>query len=146
MRGQPARNDQVYLWEFERDGNECAVATPDPLTIDGSHAAVAFGLCGADIVYATPAALASHLDSRAWPVVLEDWASAGSGFHVYHSGPRHLRTKLRLLTDLIREIHPLSSRALVRLGIVQLSPVLPATSGAACPKRFVHVDSPKPLR
>ncbi|MGK6324642.1 LysR family transcriptional regulator [Sphingomonas sp. DT-51] len=100
-------NDQVYNWEFERDGNELAVATPGPLTIDGSHAAVAFGLCGAGIVYATQAALAPHLESGALQPVLEDWASAGSGFHVYYSGRRHLPTGLRLLIDLIREVQPL---------------------------------------
>ncbi len=102
-------NDQMYQWEFERDGNECAVATPGPLTVDGSHAAVAFGLCGAGIVYATQAALAPHLDSGALQPVLEDWASAGSGFHVYYSGRRHLPTGLRLLIDLIREMQPLRS-------------------------------------
>ncbi|WP_242122357.1 LysR family transcriptional regulator [Sphingomonas lacusdianchii] len=100
-------NDQVYNWEFERDGDELAVATPGPLTIDGSHAAVAFGLCGAGIVYATQAALTPHLESGALQPVLEDWASAGSGFHVYYSGRRHLPTGLRLLIDLIREVQPL---------------------------------------
>ena len=100
-------NDQVYHWEFERDGNECTVATPGPLTVDGSHAAVAFGLCGAGIVYATQAALAPHLKSGALQPVLQDWASAGSGFHVYYSGRRHLPTGLRLLIDLIREVQPL---------------------------------------
>ncbi|MBB3695634.1 LysR family transcriptional regulator [Sphingomonas sp. BK580] len=100
-------NDQVYQWEFERDGDELAVATPGPLTIDGSHAAVAFGLCGAGIVYATQAALTPHLENGALQPVLEDWASVGSGFHVYYSGRRHLPTGLRLLIDLIREVQPL---------------------------------------
>jgi DNA-binding transcriptional LysR family regulator len=100
-------NNQVYNWEFERDGDELAVATPGPLTIDGSHAAVAFGLCGAGIVYATQAALTPHLKSGALQPVLEDWASVGSGFHVYYSGRRHLPTGLRLLIDLIREVQPL---------------------------------------
>jgi DNA-binding transcriptional LysR family regulator len=102
-------NDHVYQWEFERDGNECAVATPGPLTVDGSHAAVAFGLCGAGIVYATRVALRPYLDSGALHPVLEDWASPGSGFHVYYSGRRHLPTGLRLLIDLIREMQPLKN-------------------------------------
>ncbi|WP_199555285.1 LysR family transcriptional regulator [Sandaracinobacteroides hominis] len=99
--------DQVYQWEFERDGTECAVATPGPLTVDASHAAIAFGLSGAGIVYATEAALRPHLRIGALQPVLEDWASMGSGFHVYYSGRRHLPTGLRLLIDLIREVQPL---------------------------------------
>lgn len=102
-------NDQVYQWEFEREGDECAVTTPGPLTIDGSHVAIAFGLCGVGIIYATQAALSSYLDSGALQLVLEDWASPGSGFHVYYSGRRHLPTGLRLLIDLIREVQPLRS-------------------------------------
>jgi DNA-binding transcriptional LysR family regulator len=102
-------NNQVYQWEFERDGNECAIATPGPLTVDGSLAAIAFGLCGAGIVYATEAALSPHLDSGALQPILEDWASAGSGFHAYYSGRRHLPTGLRLLIDLIKEVQPLRS-------------------------------------
>ncbi len=99
-------NDQVYQWEFERDGDDVAVATPGPLTVDSSHAGVAFGLCGAGIVYATEAFLRSHLVSGALLPVLGDWAPTGSGFHADYSGRRHLPTGLRLLIDLIQEIRP----------------------------------------
>jgi DNA-binding transcriptional LysR family regulator len=100
-------NDQLYRWEFERDGDECAIETPGPLTVDASHAAIAFGLCSAGVVYATEAALRPHLDSGALQTVLEDWATTGSGFHIYYSGRRHLPTGLRLLIDLIREVRPI---------------------------------------
>ena len=97
-------NDQLYQWEFERDGEEVAIATPGPLTVDASHAALAFGLSGTGIVYATQPILRPHLESGALRPVLEDWASMGSGFHVYYSGRRHVPTGLRLLIDLIREL------------------------------------------
>ena len=100
-------NDQLYRWEFERDGDVCAIETPGPLTVDASHAAIAFGLCSAGVVYATEAALRPHLDSGALQPVLEDWATTGSGFHIYYSGRRHLPTGLRLLIDLIREVRPI---------------------------------------
>jgi hypothetical protein len=41
--------------------------------------------------------------------VLEDWVSTGPGFHIYYSGRRQVPTGLRLLIELIREIHPLGS-------------------------------------
>ena len=100
-------NDQLYQWEFERDGEETSVATPGPLTVDASHAVVAFGLCGVGIVYATEPILRPHLDSRALQQVLGDWVTVGSGFHAYYSGRRHVPTALRLLIDVIREVRPL---------------------------------------
>jgi DNA-binding transcriptional LysR family regulator len=100
-------NGHVYQWEFERDGNEVSVATPGPLTVDSTHAAIAFGLRGTGIIYATEAILRSHLKSGALQPVLVEWATTGSGFHVYYSGRRHLPTGLRLLIDLIKEVRPL---------------------------------------
>jgi DNA-binding transcriptional LysR family regulator len=39
--------------------------------------------------------------------VLEDWTSAGPGFHIYYSSRRQVPAGLRLLIDLIREMKPL---------------------------------------
>lgn len=97
-------NDQVYNWEFERDGVEVAITTPGPLTVDATHAALALGLRGTGIIYATEPILRPHLRSGAMQLVLSEWASMGSGFHVYYSGRRHLPTGLRLLIDLIKEV------------------------------------------
>ena len=100
-------NEQLYQWEFERVGEEVAVATPGPLTVDSSHAAIAFGLCGAGIIYASEPMLRTHLKSGAMQPVLEEWSTIGSGFHVYYSGRRHLPIALRLLIELIKELRPL---------------------------------------
>lgn len=101
-------NEQLYQWEFERGGEAIAIATPGPLTVDESHAAIGFGLSGVGIIYGAEAILRRYLDSGALRLVLGDWAPMGSGFHVYYSGRRQLPTGLRLLIDLIREIHPLA--------------------------------------
>ncbi|WP_203310858.1 LysR family transcriptional regulator [Sphingomonas beigongshangi] len=100
-------NEKLYHWEFERDGQAIAIATPGPITVDASHAAVAFGLRGAGIIYATEAVLRPFLDSGTLHPVLDDWSPIGSGFHIYYPGRRHLPTALRLLIDLIREVRPL---------------------------------------
>jgi DNA-binding transcriptional LysR family regulator len=100
-------NEQLYQWEFERGGEAIAIATPGPLTVDESHAAIGFGLSGVGIIYGAEPVLRRYLDSGVLRLVLGDWASIGSGFHVYYSGRRQLPTGLRLLIDLIREIHPL---------------------------------------
>jgi DNA-binding transcriptional LysR family regulator len=100
-------NDQLYQWEFERGQEAVAIATPGPLTVDGSHAALAFGMGGVGIIYGAEPRLRPYLDSGALRIVLDDWASMGSGFHIYYSGRRQLPTGLRLLIGLIREISPL---------------------------------------
>ncbi|MHA3790084.1 LysR family transcriptional regulator [Sphingomonas sp. YL-JM2C] len=101
-------NDQLYQWEFERDGETVAIATPGPLTVDESHAAIGFGLNGVGIIYGAEPVLGPYLRTGALKVVLGHWASIGSGFHVYYSGRRQVPTALRLLIDLIREMRPLS--------------------------------------
>lgn len=96
-------NDQIYEWEFARNGEEIALAVPGPLTADSTHALVGFGLGGAGIIYGAEPVLRSHLDGGGLQVVLSDWAVQGSGFHAYYPGRRQLPTGLRLLIDLIRE-------------------------------------------
>jgi DNA-binding transcriptional LysR family regulator len=100
-------NDKLYRWEFEQGEEAIAIATPGPLTVDESHAAIGLGLNGVGIIYGAEPVLRPHLDSGALQVVLGDWASRGNGFHVYYSGRRQVPTGLRLLIDLIREIRPL---------------------------------------
>ncbi|HLG86970.1 MAG TPA: LysR family transcriptional regulator [Alphaproteobacteria bacterium] len=100
-------NEQLYQWEFERGEETVAIATPGPLTVDESHAAVSFGLSGVGIIYGAEPILRPYLNSGALQLVLADWASMGGGFHAYYSSRRHVPTALRLLIDLIREIRPL---------------------------------------
>lgn len=100
-------NDMIYDWEFERDGLSVTVETPGQLTIDNSHLAMELGLGGAGIIYATDPALRHKFDRGELEPVLPDWASMGSGFHIYYSSRRLVPTGLRLLTDLIREIQPI---------------------------------------
>lgn len=64
-------------------------------------------LKGVGIIYGAEPVLRPHLESGALRIVLEDWASMGSGFHAYYPGRRQVPTALRLLIDLIREIDPI---------------------------------------
>lgn len=100
-------NEELYQWEFEQGDETVEIATPGPLTVDGSHAALGLGIGGVGILYGAEPVLQPYLDSGALKTVLEDWASMGAGFHAYYSGRRQVPTGLRLLIDLIREIRPL---------------------------------------
>jgi len=109
-------NDQLYQWEFERGEEAVAIATPGPLTVDESHAAIGFGLSGVGIIYAAAPLLRPYLESGALRIVLGDWAPMGSGFHAYYSGRRQVPTALRLLIDLIREMRPLADGSAPGVG------------------------------
>lgn len=100
-------NDRLYRWEFERGEEMVEIATPGPLTVDESDAALGFGLAGVGIIYGAEPVLQPHLESGAFRLVLDDWAPMGEGFHIYYSSRRQVPTALRLLTDLIREIRPM---------------------------------------
>lgn len=100
-------NDQMYRWEFERGDEEISIATPGPVTLDESHATVQFALAGVGILYGAEPVLRPYLDDGRLRQILEEWASPGAGFHIYYSSRRQVPTALRLLIDLIRELHPL---------------------------------------
>lgn len=100
-------NDQLYKWEFERGDEAFEIATPGPLTVDESHAALGFGRAGVGIIYGAEPIFRPELERGALVPVLPEWASPGEGFHIYYSGRRQVPTALRLLIDLIREIRPL---------------------------------------
>ena len=99
-------NDQIYDWEFERDGEEISVETPGQVTIDESHTAIGLGVSGVGVIYGSEPVLRPHIESGALEVVLEDWASTGPGYHIYYPSRRHVPTGLRLLIELIRELRP----------------------------------------
>lgn len=100
-------NDQIYRWEFEQGSETITVTTPGQITVNESHASVSFGLRGVGIIYGSEPVLRPHIDSGALKLVLEDWASMGSGYYIYYSSRRHVPTGLRLLIDLVRELQPL---------------------------------------
>lgn len=100
-------NNQIYDWEFERDGEEVTVEAGGHITVDTSHALISLGLSGVGIVYGVEPVLRPHLEAGTLKPVLSDWSPMGPGCHIYYSSRRQVPTGLRLLIDLIRELKPL---------------------------------------
>ncbi len=88
-------NDHLYQWEFDRGEESLAIETPGPLTVDESHVSVGLGVAGVGIIYGAEPVLQPHLDSGALQLVLGEWVSVGSGFHIYYSSRRQVPTELR---------------------------------------------------
>lgn len=100
-------DDSIYRWEFDKDGEEIAFNVPGAITIDDAHFALSLTIRGAALAYLPEPFVAPLIERGELRLVLEDWASMGSGFHIYYSGRRQVPTGLRLLIDLIREMRPL---------------------------------------
>lgn len=97
----------LYRWEFARAGEELALDVPGAATIDNTQFALALAAAGGGLAYLPEPCVAPLVERGELQVVLADWAPMGAGFHLYYPGRRHLPTGLRLLIDLVREVHPL---------------------------------------
>jgi DNA-binding transcriptional LysR family regulator len=100
-------DDRVYHWEFDRDGEQMEVDVPGPITLDDSPSILTLLVGSAGLMYGPEPLLAPLVEAGTVRRVLEDWTSAGPGFHIYYSSRRQVPAGLRLLIDLIREMKPL---------------------------------------
>lgn len=100
-------NDRMYDWEFEKNGEQLAIAVPGAITIDETRIGVSLIRHGAGLMYAPEPVIAPLVASGDLVRVLDDWSSVAPGFHMYYSSHRQLPVGLRLLIDQIREVQPL---------------------------------------
>ena len=102
-------DDRIYRWEFEGPDGDFSVGLPSRITVNESSVLQAMAIDGAGLIYGIEPTLAPHLATGSLQLVLESWATSGPGFHIYYSSRRQVPTALRLLMELIREMHPLGS-------------------------------------
>lgn len=100
-------DDRIYRWEFERGAEELAIDVPGSLTVDGGHISLAVAVRGTALMYAPDFMVAQPIQSGLLQTVLDDWAAAGPGLHVYYSSRRQVPSALRLFIELLRELKPL---------------------------------------
>lgn len=100
-------DDRLYRWEFERGEEELTVDVPGALTVDQGQVAMAAVKQGAALMYAADFMVAQAVRDGELATVLDDWAAAGPGFHIYYSSRRQVPAALRLFVDLVRELRPL---------------------------------------
>lgn len=100
-------DDSLYRWEFDKGDEALALDVPGAITIDDTQFALTLAKRGAALAYLPEPCVAPSVERGQLRLVLQDWASMGSGFHIYYPGRRQLPTGLRLLIDLIREMRPL---------------------------------------
>ncbi|QGY32572.1 LysR family transcriptional regulator [Pantoea cypripedii] len=100
-------DNRIYRWEFDRGHESLAIKVPPLITVDQAETGLVAVLKGVGLMYYPEPLIAKYVKEGSLRLVLTDWASIGSGFHIYYSSRRQLPTGLRLLIDLIRKIQPL---------------------------------------
>lgn len=100
-------DQRIYRWEFQRGAQEFQLDVPGSVIIDDGRLGLAAATAGAGLWYAPEPLVAPLVTSGALRIVLEQWASPGEGFYLYHSSRRQVPIGLRLFADLVRELRPL---------------------------------------
>lgn len=100
-------NGRMYAWDFEKGDKVLALPVPGGITVNSGWTNIALALNGVGLMYAAEPTIAPLVAQGRLQLVLEDWASPGPGYFIYHSSRRQVPRGLRLLVDLIREIRPL---------------------------------------
>lgn len=100
-------DDSLYRWEFEKEGEELAIAVPGPVILDEGVTAINLALEGMGLVYLNEWDIKSHVEQGLLETVLDDWSVRGQGYHIYYSSRRQVPTGIRLLIELVKEMKPL---------------------------------------
>lgn len=92
----------IFKWQFQRDGEEVAVATNGSLVLDDLPAILLAAQQGAGLCY-TYADYAAPLVANGQLVpVLEGWMPPPERFYLYYSSGRHMGAALRALVDFLK--------------------------------------------
>lgn len=93
---------KLFDWEFDRDGEEMAVAVDGPITLDSQELMVEAALQGCGLAYVWEDRIAAHLRSGALARCLEPWCRSADDLFLYYPSRRHLSGSLRALIDALK--------------------------------------------
>lgn len=102
-------DDRVYRWEFMGAEGEFAVPVPSRVTVDETRVMLELAVRGAGLMYGVRPVFEPYVRAGTLRFVLEDFATTGPGYHMYYSSRRQVPTPLRLLMEVIRELHPIDN-------------------------------------
>ena len=99
------KSGRIYQWDFEKRGESVVVDVPGGLTLDEGRLMHEAALAGAGLAYIGEWAVAQDIAAGRLIAVLEDWTPPYPGLSLYFSGRRQIPARLRVLIELIRELH-----------------------------------------
>jgi DNA-binding transcriptional LysR family regulator len=95
-------HDNLYAWEFEKDGRELKVRVEGQLTFNDVDLILEATIGGFGLGYLPEAVAMPHVESGRLVVALEDWCPPFPGYHLYYPSRRQQSPAFALLLDALR--------------------------------------------
>ena len=94
----------AFDWKFVRDGERITLPVTSPLTLNDSNAYVDACLAGLGVGRFPTYIFNQYLECGALELLLGEWMSEPTPFHVVYPSNRHLSSKVRAFVDWVAEI------------------------------------------
>lgn len=95
-------HDNVYAWEFDKNGRELRVRVEGQLTFNATSQQVNAALAGLGLVYAPEGMVQSYVARGKLRRVLADWCQPYSGYHLFYPSRRQSSAAFSLVVDALR--------------------------------------------
>lgn len=92
----------IYVWEFEKDGNELRVRTEGQLVFNTIALRMNALLAGLGVAFLPEDLVAPHVSEGQLVRVLEDWCAPFPGYHLYYPSRRQSSPAFQVLVDALR--------------------------------------------
>jgi DNA-binding transcriptional LysR family regulator len=95
-------HDNVYAWEFDKNGRELRVRVEGQLTFNATSQQVNAALAGLGLVYAPEGMVQPYVARGKLRRVLEDWCQPYPGYHLFYPSRRQSSAAFSLVVDALR--------------------------------------------
>lgn len=100
----------LYVWEFERRGQQLNVRVDGQLVFNTSPTMVDAALAGLGIAFLPEEEFTPHLEEGRLIRVLEDWCEPFDGYYLYYPSRRQPSPAFSLVVDTLRITRPADSK------------------------------------
>lgn len=95
-------HDNIFAWEFEKDGRELRVRVEGQLVFNNLAMRREAALRGLGLAYMPEDQVKDNLAEGTLVRVLEDWCSPFAGYHLYYPNRRHPSPAFAVVVDALR--------------------------------------------
>jgi DNA-binding transcriptional LysR family regulator len=92
----------LYAWEFEKDSRALRVRVDGQLTFNTSLAMIDAAISGYGIAYVPENLVTRQIATGRLILLLDEWSSPFSGYHLYYPSRRQLSPALKVIADALR--------------------------------------------
>ena len=95
-------HDNVYAWEFDKNGRDLRVRVEGQLTFNATSQQIHAAVAGLGLVYAPEGMVQPHVAKGKLRRVLGDWCQPYPGYHLFYPSRRQSSAAFSLVVDALR--------------------------------------------